>query len=68
MGANFSRCAVVAVLVGVFWMVPSVSSHGEGALGDRSVHVDQALLADSAASQQALQRADRMTSRAVAGL
>ena len=68
MGARFSRFAAVAVLVGVFWAVPSVSSRGEGALGKLFVHVDAVLLVDLAASQLPLQRADQVVIRAVAGL
>jgi hypothetical protein len=68
MGARFSRFAAVAVLVGAFWTVPSVSSRGEGALGNSFVHVDAVLLVDLAASQLSLQRADQVVIRAVAGL
>ena len=65
---SFIRFAIVAALVSVFWVVPSVSSRGESALGDRFVHVDEALLGDSAASHLALRRADQVAIRAVAGL
>ena len=68
MGPSFSRFAAVAGLVCAFWVVPSVASRGEGALRDRFVHVDAALLLDSAASHRALQRADLITIRAVTGL
>ena len=68
MGASFTRFVAVAVLVGVFWGVPSVSSRGEGLPGDRFVHVDAVLLVDTAASHPALQRADEVVIRAVAGL
>jgi hypothetical protein len=68
MRPNFSRFAAVVALVGAFWVVPSVGSRGESTLDDNVVHVDAALLADSSASRPALQRADQMVIRAVAGL
>ena len=68
MSPRFSRFAVVAGLVSIFWVVPSLRSHGEGASRDRIIHVDAALLADSAATGLALQRADQATIRAVSAL
>ncbi len=68
MGPSFSRLAVVAGLVSLFWVVPSVSSRSDGAPWGGVVHVDEALLADSAATRLALQRADQATIRAVAAL
>ncbi|MFZ4110646.1 MAG: hypothetical protein ACOYKQ_09285 [Polymorphobacter sp.] len=45
-----------------------MSSHGEGASRYRIIHVDAALLADSAATRLALLRADQATIRAVTAL
>jgi hypothetical protein len=62
-----------AVLAAALWIVPSVGTRGQGALGDRFVHPDRALVApgpaeENAAERVLLKRADAVVARAVNGL
>ena len=59
--------ATVALALAM-WVVPSVGTRGQGTLGDRFVHADRALVADTAAGHNALERADAIVAGAVAGL
>ncbi len=68
MDVKFAKIAAVTSLVAAFWAMPSVGTRGQGTLGDRFVHVDRALIADSPQARVLLARADRAVARAVAGL
>ncbi len=58
--------AVVALVV-LLWVVPSVGSQGR-VIGSDARHPDRAFLAGGSAGDRALQAADAITVRAVAGL
>jgi hypothetical protein len=68
MRVSFARFAAVTGLVAAFWAMPSVGTRGQGTLGDRFVHVDRALMADSPSSRDELRRADQAVARAVSSL
>lgn len=57
----------VMVLALAFWVVPSVGTRGQGTLGDRFVHPDRGIVADTAAGHAALARADHVVTGAVTG-
>ncbi len=63
----FSLTATTALALGL-WVVPSGGTRGQGALGDRFVHVDRAIVSDDAAGRDSLARADRVVAAVVAGL
>ncbi len=62
------KFVAVAGLVAAFWAVPSVGTRGQGTLGDRFVHVDRDLLADSPGARLSLRHADALVTGAVAQL
>ena len=62
------RIASVAALAAALWVVPSVGTRGQGTLGDRFVHADRAIVADTAEGRAVLARADAQVAVAIAGL
>ncbi|PZN92987.1 MAG: hypothetical protein DCF31_14120 [Alphaproteobacteria bacterium] len=62
------KIAATAFLATALWIMPSVGTRGQGTLGDRFVHVDRQIVADTAAGHRLLDRADDATANAVARL
>lgn len=62
------KFVAAAGLVAAFWAVPSVGTRGQGTLGDRYVHVDRDLIADSPGARASLRHADAVVTLAVAQL
>lgn len=68
MSVRVLKIAATSALAACLWVVPSVGTRGQGTLGDRFVHVDRDLVANTEADRAALLRADAAIAGAVAGL
>jgi hypothetical protein len=69
MTSRVFQIAATAVLALALWVVPSVGTRGQGTLGDRFSHPDQALVVGpGVAGRDVLTRADALVEAAVSGL
>jgi hypothetical protein len=59
------KIAIIASLATALWVMPSVGTRGQGTLGDRFVHADRDLVADTGAGHALLQAADVRVADAV---
>lgn len=62
------KIAITGCLATVLWVVPSVGTRGQGTLGDRFVHADRDLVADTATGHAMLRQADSRVGDAVSRL
>lgn len=62
------QVTAMVVLAAVLWIVPSNGTRGQGTLGDRFAHADQALVGDADGAHAVLRRADVVVNKAVARL